>query len=60
MATAMQFGFAAAAYNGDGLRDSLTTGGNMTTFTWDVNRYVYGVGCIALVDDVFGLAGIDH
>jgi len=49
-------------YNGDGLRDSLTTGGNTTTFTWDVNRgipqvlddedlrYVYGIGRIAQVD----------
>ena len=49
------------AYNGDGLRNSLTTGGNTTTFTWDVNRsiaqvlddgslkYVYGIGRIALV-----------
>jgi RHS repeat-associated protein len=48
-------------YNGDGLRDSLTTGGNTTTFTWDVNRsipqvlddedlrYVYGIGRIAQV-----------
>jgi RHS repeat-associated protein len=52
----------AFTYNGDGLRDSLTTGGNTTTFTWDVNRsipqvlddedlrYVYGVGRIAQVD----------
>jgi hypothetical protein len=49
------------AFNGDGLRDSLTTGGNTTTFTWDVNRsipqvlddedlrYVYGIGCISQV-----------
>jgi RHS repeat-associated protein len=48
-------------YNGDGLRDSLTTGGNTTTFTWDVNRsipqvlddedfrYVYGIGRISQV-----------
>jgi RHS repeat-associated protein len=48
-------------YNGGGLRDALTTGGNTTTFTWDVNRsipqvlddedlrYVYGIGRIAQV-----------
>lgn len=47
------------AYNGDGLRDSLTFDSNTTTFTWDVNRsippvlddetyhYLYGVGRIA-------------
>jgi RHS repeat-associated protein len=47
------------AYNGDGLRDSLTANSNTTTFTWDVNRsipqvlddedlrYVYGIGRIA-------------
>jgi YD repeat-containing protein len=51
----------AFTYNGDGLRDSLTTGGNTTTFTWDVNRsipqvlddedlrYVSGAGRIAQV-----------
>ncbi len=50
------------AYNGDGLRDSLTYDSNTTTFTWDVNasvpqvlddgdfRYVYGLGRIAEVD----------
>ena len=43
------------AYHGDGLRDSRTTGGNTTTFTWDVagglpvvlddgNQYLYGAG----------------
>jgi RHS repeat-associated protein len=49
------------AYNGDGLRDSLTTGGNTTTFTWDVNRsipqvlddedfrYVYGIGLVSQI-----------
>jgi hypothetical protein len=26
------------AYNGDGLRASLTFDSNTTTFTWDVNR----------------------
>ncbi|MCL4231897.1 MAG: RHS repeat-associated core domain-containing protein [Dehalococcoidia bacterium] len=42
-------------YRGDGLRNSRTTGGNTTTFTWDINaalpvvlddgnRYVYGAG----------------
>jgi YD repeat-containing protein len=48
-------------YNGDGLRDSLTTGGNTTTFTWDINRssaqvlddgsfnYIYGIDRIAQV-----------
>ena len=47
------------AYRGDGLRDSRTTGGNTTTFTWDVagglpvvlddgNRYVYGAGLTAM------------
>jgi YD repeat-containing protein len=55
------------AYNGDGLRDSLTFD-STTTFTWDVNavipqvlddetlRYVYGLGRIAQVesdDDTF-------
>jgi RHS repeat-associated protein len=50
------------AYNGDGLRDSLTVNSNTTMFTWDVNRsipqvlddedirYVYGIGRIAQVD----------
>jgi len=49
------------AYNGDGLRDSLTVNSNTTTFTWDMNRsvaqvlddedfrYVYGAGRIAQV-----------
>ncbi|MBI5947480.1 MAG: RHS repeat-associated core domain-containing protein [Chloroflexi bacterium] len=43
------------AYRGDGLRNSRTTGGNTTTFTWDVNaglpvvlddgnQYLYGAG----------------
>jgi len=32
------------AYNGNGLRDSLTTGGNTTTFTWDL-------GSAQLLDD---------
>jgi RHS repeat-associated protein len=48
-------------YNGDGLRNSLTTGGNTTTFTWDIASsipqviddgtldYVYGLGRIAKV-----------
>ena len=48
-------------YNGDGLRNSLTTGGNTTTFTWDVAasipevledgsfKYVYGLGRLAEV-----------
>jgi RHS repeat-associated protein len=47
-------------YRGDGLRDSRTTGGNTTTFTWDVNRglpvvlddgnqYVYGAGLASMV-----------
>ena len=51
------------AYNGDGLRDSLTYDSNTTTFTWDVNasvpqvlddgnfRYVYGLGLISEVDN---------
>jgi YD repeat-containing protein len=50
------------AYDGDGLRDSLTTNSVTTTFTWDVNRsipqvldddtfqYIYGLGRIAQVD----------
>ncbi len=50
------------AYNGDGLRDSLTTGGNTMTSTWDINAglaqelydgslsYVYGIGRIAQID----------
>ncbi len=50
-------------YNGDGLRESLTTGGSTTTFTWDLAqgipqilddgdlRYIYGLGRIAQVDD---------
>jgi RHS repeat-associated protein len=48
------------AYRGDGLRDSRTTGGTTTTFTWDIaaglpvviddgNRYVYGAGLEAQV-----------
>ena len=47
------------AYRGDGLRDSRTTGGNTTTFTWDVagglpvvlddgNQYLYGAGLTAM------------
>ncbi|MBI5947479.1 MAG: RHS repeat-associated core domain-containing protein [Chloroflexi bacterium] len=43
------------AYRGDGLRNSRTTGGNTTTFTWDINaglpvvlddgnQYLYGAG----------------
>jgi RHS repeat-associated protein len=46
------------AYRGDGLRNSKTTGGNTTTFTWDVaaglpvvlddgNQYLYGAGLVA-------------
>jgi RHS repeat-associated protein len=46
------------AYRGDGLRDSKTTGGNTTTFTWDVaaglpvvlddgKQYLYGAGLVA-------------
>ncbi len=50
------------AYNGDGLRDSLTTGGNTTTSTWDIAgglpvelydgtlSYVYGLGRISQID----------
>jgi hypothetical protein len=50
------------AYNGDGLRDSLTYASNTTTYSWDVAssvpqvlddgdfRYVYGLGRIAEVD----------
>jgi RHS repeat-associated protein len=46
-------------YNGDGLRESLTFGGNTTTYTWDIAagipqvlddedfRYVYGLGRIS-------------
>ena len=49
-------------YNGGGLRDSLTTGGNTTTFTWDVARsipqllddghlrYTYGLGRVSQID----------
>lgn len=48
------------AYRGDGLRDSRTTGGVTTTFTWDVNgglpvvlddgaQYVYGLGLVSQV-----------
>ena len=47
------------AYRGDGLRDSRTTGGNTTTFTWDIagglpvvlddgSQYVYGAGLTAM------------
>ncbi len=47
-------------YRGDGLRNSATTGGNTTTFTWDINaglpevlddgsQYVYGAGLISQV-----------
>ena len=49
-----------ARYRGDGLRNSATTGGNTTTFTWDINaglpevlddgsHYVYGAGLISQV-----------
>ena len=50
-------------YNGDGLRESLTTGGSTTTFTWDIARsipqllddgdlrYIYGLGRISQIDD---------
>jgi YD repeat-containing protein len=50
------------AYNGDGLRDSFTTGGVTTTTTWDIAgglpvelydgafSYVYGVGRISEID----------
>jgi RHS repeat-associated protein len=48
------------AYRGDGLRDSRTTGGNTTTFTWDIggglpvvlddgSQYVYGLGLVSQV-----------
>ncbi len=48
------------ACRGDGLRHSKTTGGNTTTFTWDVNtglpvvlddgnQYVYGAGLESMV-----------
>jgi RHS repeat-associated protein len=48
----------AFAYRGDGLRNSKTTGGNTTTFTWDVagglpvvlddgNQYLYGAGLVS-------------
>lgn len=47
-------------YRGDGLRNSSTTGGTTTTFTWDVGaglpvilddgaQYVYGAGLISQV-----------
>ncbi|MBI2767788.1 MAG: RHS repeat-associated core domain-containing protein [Chloroflexi bacterium] len=46
------------AYRGDGLRNSRTTGGNTTTFTWDIasglpvvlddgSQYVYGAGLVS-------------
>jgi hypothetical protein len=46
------------AYRGDGLRNSKTTGGNTTTFTWDVdrpvptviddgNQYIHALGLVA-------------
>jgi RHS repeat-associated protein len=46
------------AYRGDGLRNSKTTGGVTTTFTWDIagglpvvlddgNQYLYGAGLVA-------------
>jgi len=48
------------SYRGDGLRNSATTGGATTTFTWDINaglpvilddgsQYIYGNGLIAQV-----------
>jgi RHS repeat-associated protein len=48
------------AYRGDGLRNSRTTGGVTTTFTWDIagglpvvlddgNQYVYGAGLASMV-----------
>ena len=48
------------AYRGDGLRNSRTTGGNTTTFTWDIAgglqvvlddgaKYVYGAGLVSQV-----------
>ena len=51
------------AYRGDGLRNSRTTGGNTTTFTWDIAgglpvvlddgaRYVYGAGLVSQVSGV--------
>ena len=50
-------------YRGDGLRNSRTTGGNTTTFTWDIAgglpvvlddgaRYVYGAGLVSQVSGV--------
>jgi RHS repeat-associated protein len=48
-------------YNGDGLRESFTSGGSTTTFTWDIAaglpqvlddgtfRYIYGIGRIGEV-----------
>lgn len=46
------------AYRGDGLRDSRTTGGTTTTFTWDIagglpvilddgSQYLYGAGLVS-------------
>jgi len=48
------------AYRGDGLRNSRTTGGNTTTFTWDLvgglpvvlddgSHYVYGAGLVSQI-----------
>jgi len=50
------------AYNGDGLRDSRTSGGGTVAFTWDIassipeviddgsNKYILGLGRIAQID----------